>query len=279
MPVPKPIDDVVLSAFRRVLPRLEIDADTNFFAAGGDSLRALQRISFVELELEARLPIDLILRCPTPGDMASAIRDLVVSDSDAPDPDTNAASPPLTVIVAPTLDGTPWLSAVTAEAAAHRLPLFVCERPDVQWPRGRLAFDEVVAHSVIAIKNDHPRGPYVLFGGATDAAVAFEMAIRLIRDEQEVLRLALVDPIAPAPAPLAGWRGRVVSLTSAVDESRARWYRPSAVLPGPIEIYASRPATRLRRWRRFTRSPVCIQPLDLGVAHAIRATLATLQPS
>ncbi|WP_051820092.1 amino acid adenylation domain-containing protein [Streptomyces sp. NRRL S-920] len=56
-----------------LLPGARVTADTNFFATGGDSIRAIRLLSWVREVFGAEIPMSRFFRNPTPGALAEAI--------------------------------------------------------------------------------------------------------------------------------------------------------------------------------------------------------------
>ncbi|HEX6870037.1 MAG TPA: phosphopantetheine-binding protein [Micromonosporaceae bacterium] len=65
--------DSVSAIFRRVLDTDEINAESDFFALGGDSLLATRVLSAVARESGVELTFDEFLLAPTPATLAKTI--------------------------------------------------------------------------------------------------------------------------------------------------------------------------------------------------------------
>jgi acyl carrier protein len=65
--------DGVIALFRRVLDNPEIDAESDFFGLGGDSLLATRVLSAVAREYGVELTFDDFLLAPTPATLAKTI--------------------------------------------------------------------------------------------------------------------------------------------------------------------------------------------------------------
>jgi acyl carrier protein len=65
--------DGVTEIFRRVLETTAVDAETDFFDAGGDSLLATRVLSAVARRYEVELSFDDFLLAPTPAALAETI--------------------------------------------------------------------------------------------------------------------------------------------------------------------------------------------------------------
>ena len=56
----------MINAWKMVLPNSSIKLNDNFFAIGGNSLKAMQLISYIQKEFDVALPITSLFECPTP---------------------------------------------------------------------------------------------------------------------------------------------------------------------------------------------------------------------
>ncbi|OLB74058.1 MAG: phosphopantetheine-containing protein [Actinobacteria bacterium 13_2_20CM_2_71_6] len=68
--------DGVSAIFSRVLDSTEIDAESDFFALGGDSLLATRVLSAVAREYGVELTFDDFLLAPTPATLAKTIESI-----------------------------------------------------------------------------------------------------------------------------------------------------------------------------------------------------------
>jgi aryl carrier-like protein len=74
-------ETLVTRYFAEVLQREKVGANDNFFAIGGDSLRAMQIVSRVRRDCHLELPIVTVFRKPTPRDLAVEIDRLIQEDN------------------------------------------------------------------------------------------------------------------------------------------------------------------------------------------------------
>lgn len=63
--------DVVAAIYREVLCDDSLDADSDFYEAGGDSLAAFQISALLGDVVGAEVPVALVFAYPTPTDLAS----------------------------------------------------------------------------------------------------------------------------------------------------------------------------------------------------------------
>jgi acyl carrier protein len=73
---------VVVSVWADVLKSEDIEADTDFFAAGGNSMTATLAVYRLRDWFGVDLPLMLIFESPTVGELASAIEKIIEEGSD-----------------------------------------------------------------------------------------------------------------------------------------------------------------------------------------------------
>ncbi|WP_432487809.1 AMP-binding protein [Kineococcus sp. SYSU DK018] len=194
-------DAVVVGLFERVLEMSSLGIDTDFFAAGGDSLAAQALMAAIEEELgtpASQLSTALIAANPTPAQLSTALRG-----------DRRRSSPTL-VPLRTDGSGTPLFVVAGAGGVAMGLrPLAVrlpgttvyglqangMENPGLpDWSIPRLA-----ARHVRTLRGVQPHGPYRLAGHSMGGLVALEIAQQLTRAGEEVELLAILDSFPPDP--------------------------------------------------------------------------------
>ncbi len=197
---------VVLSSWRSVLDRDDIDRHADFFDLGGDSLAAVEIVSMVGDALGRRVPIAALLSGRTPGGMAALL------DDTAPSEPTTSTNPPeafqLITLRAGGPDGpivvmTPaWDDVFGYRELARALPddhtvvalVYVEQRgyPVVT------SVNELVAaflpHARSAI-GEHRAA--VVLGWSIGGVVAVELAQQLAASGSRVDLLALIDTFFP----------------------------------------------------------------------------------
>ncbi|MGB1504290.1 MAG: amino acid adenylation domain-containing protein [Acidimicrobiales bacterium] len=188
----------VLEAWSTVLAPTQIDPDTDFFAAGGDSLTAVALVTRIGDALGRSIPISTLLAGPSPaamvqlleaGDRSSRPFTTVRMQSGAPDS-------PL-VLITPA-----WFSIFgyrdMVEAFSPDLEVIALDYN----PEASMAPIVTVPQIVTAMEpalDDLPRGnrPVVVLGWSIGGVVAAELATRLVEAGRPVDRLVLVDTIFP----------------------------------------------------------------------------------
>jgi acyl-coenzyme A synthetase/AMP-(fatty) acid ligase/thioesterase domain-containing protein/acyl carrier protein len=178
-----------------VLRLKAVDTDADFFALGGDSMRAAR--VFVELERRHGIdrPMSLLLEAPTIATLALALAN--TADWSALLPvQTSGSRPPLFVVH----DGAG--SAAYGRSLAGELgpdqPIYGirCKGLDGT-PLGSESLEDLAATYIELVRELHPRGPYVLYGVSHGGTVAMEMARQLKGADERVPLVILGDSWAP----------------------------------------------------------------------------------
>ncbi len=65
--------DLVLSVYRDALGMPDLDQDSDFYEAGGDSLTAFQITGRLAQALGVEIPVSLVFVYPSPADLAAVV--------------------------------------------------------------------------------------------------------------------------------------------------------------------------------------------------------------
>lgn len=176
----------------------KIHAASNFFDLGGDSIMAARLFSKLKQEFGVEWPLATLLDAPTPR-----LLSLRLADKDW---------------------AAPWLSLIPLRSAGSRPPLFllpggggnmlsfrhIAQHVGDDQPvycfrakglkRGEQSLstvEEMAEEFIDIIRHSHPHGPYLLMGHSLGAAVAYEMAQRLLREGEPVPLVGLLDHPGP----------------------------------------------------------------------------------
>lgn len=157
-----------------------IGTQDNFFALGGDSLRAVQLISAIEQQLQRKLPNDVLFQAPTIAQMAAFIQTLnTVSSWDSLlIVQAGGTKPPIFLIH--DVDGETILYLNLVKNLEPDRPVYVLR------PMGREGFpilqtrlSEMVDHYLACIRQVQPQGPYYLGGLCAGGVIGFAIALEL----------------------------------------------------------------------------------------------------
>lgn len=187
----------VLALFRRSLGGVDVEPDDDFFALGGDSLQALQIVTGAQEAFDLELPPDVLFRHPTPRSLAAALR----RSKGGPDADpslvtlSDGQGPPV-YLIHPT-SGNPYVFRALVKQAGFVRPVVGTRAPDLDWDREVMTLADMAEHYAAAIRRRQPSGPYSLAGYSFGGNLAFEIAVRLAAQRQEVRHLVMLDADGP----------------------------------------------------------------------------------
>jgi thioesterase domain-containing protein len=77
-------------------------------------------------------------------------------------------------------------------------PVYCIARPYLDRTKPPLTFDEITSFHIETVRGLCPKGPYAIAASWAHAAIAFEMASRLLREGESIGALILIDPADPA---------------------------------------------------------------------------------
>lgn len=194
------LEDRVRKVFADTFRTADVPANADFFAIGGDSLRAAVVLERIFRTLHVRLPPDVFFTCPTPRLLAKAI---AAQESDRPSVDSGSIVPlsasgsgaPVYFIHG--ITPRPWMFRFLVPALQLRRPIYGTRAPDLLWERDVMTIEEMAVHYATEIRRVQPRGPYSLMGYSFGGVLAHAIATRLMRDGQAMGQLVLLDTTAP----------------------------------------------------------------------------------
>jgi amino acid adenylation domain-containing protein len=196
----------------------------SFFDLGGHSLLAVRLMAAVEERFGRRLPISALFQAATVERLADLLRAGVErtagerSGSERSGGErgggertgSEGAGRSTLVAIEPGREGAPFFCVhpiggsvlCYRELARHlgsRLPFYGLQAPD---PEGGdpppATIEEMARRYLEAVRERQPRGPYRIGGWSMGAAIAYEMAQQLARQDEPPALLVLIDPPQPA---------------------------------------------------------------------------------
>lgn len=191
-----PREAVLQALFADVLDRDAVGLDDDFFALGGDSLRAASLVAGLGERLGIEAPLAVLLEAPTPSTLAAALelgRDSRVVVVRAGGDDT-----PL-FLVHDGGGGIIWAAPLAAEVGGER-PVYAIAPDPLEAVQATPSFEHLARSYVEDLRRVQPTGPYLLFGSSLGGLIAFAMTRELERAGESVALLCLGD--APAPGAL-----------------------------------------------------------------------------
>ncbi|MEM7026134.1 MAG: thioesterase domain-containing protein, partial [Pseudomonadota bacterium] len=209
-PLMRPNDALELRLTQMVGDLLHVDAvglDDDFFELGGDSLAAVRLLVEIQDYFATELRLEAFLDQPTVRAIASALRE--ASDHHPALPvvalRANGQGNPLFFV-----HGAGGLAFTTYEvgrAVAGDRPVFVLQDPATNHDVTPTQSVEALASAHLrALRQTQRHGPYTIVGHSFGGLLAYEMAVQLRADGEDVAFLGMLDtpipPLATAPATL-----------------------------------------------------------------------------
>jgi thioesterase domain-containing protein/aryl carrier-like protein len=188
-------DMVRLAAiWSQVLNHKQVLPTDNFFALGGDSMRAARLLARTKATLGQSISLGQLFMAPTLGAMAALLRG-------------NQDQAPNGVVAIQPEGSRPPIFAINNTGIFYTLsrhlgmdqPFIAVQAldPDASPHIHPQDFYAVAARYVETIRRVRPHGPYALMGLCAAGKVAFEVAQQLLSAGEEVRLLAVVDTWAP----------------------------------------------------------------------------------
>jgi pimeloyl-ACP methyl ester carboxylesterase len=195
---PEDVEEMVLDAFRRCFMDETLDRDVHFLELGGTSLQAMQLVHALSRRIGTQIPTDILFHYATPRELAAFLNPQSV---ETPHDGGNTVvfrrdGRGRPVFLVPALYPSPWVFLPLVEAMDLARPIYGLRSPELDWRGDVLTMGELIAYYVTEIRRLQPKGPYSLVGYSFGGLVAFEIAVRLARDD-DVHELILLDTAAP----------------------------------------------------------------------------------
>jgi amino acid adenylation domain-containing protein len=180
--------------FQEVLAAGAVPLERDFFALGGDSVRAMQLRRRIHETFHVELPLSVLFDAPSVRSLVAALRQSDMRPS------------PLFLQLRPGLrDAAPLICvmgialyrdlalALETERAVYGVHVPLGLRSGISAP----SVEEIARRYTELILERVPRGPYNLAGLCFGGLVAFEVAHQLLRQGHEVRTLAVFDGLLP----------------------------------------------------------------------------------
>jgi amino acid adenylation domain-containing protein len=185
----------VLLIWEELLGLSPIGVTQDFFDVGGHSLLAMQLVAEIKSRLKCDLPLASLFAGATIRQMASGIgkrRTNIGSSGPVVGLQPNGSMTPLFCVHPAGREVYTYIRL--ARHLGANQPVFGV--PDLSDDLGR-PLTRIAAEHVDAIRTIQPEGPYQLLGWSFGGKVAYEMAVSLEKQGQEVRFLGVLDTIEP----------------------------------------------------------------------------------
>ncbi len=215
----EPAETILIDIWRRVLGVEHIEVLDDFFALGGDSLAAAMMLSEAQRTLHAGT--ELLGRVdffdtPTIQSLARIVTECGANPAQEQDPASPAANRVLALrrsgshvpfFCFPASAQDPYYLRHFSKSLDAEQPFFVVCHIDPLCEKRLLPVEDLARSSVEAIRRERPHGPYILGGHCYGGVVAFEAALQLISQGEQIECLVLFDAATPGyPKVHKQWR-------------------------------------------------------------------------
>lgn len=197
------MDSRLAEIWQELLGLEAMDTSTDFFAAGGDSLRAARLFARIERVFGIKLPVSTILEARTYGSLVRLLRSVesVTKTSSVVAVQPYGPRPPVFCIHNHTGDVLFCRSLPNYTRAGQ--PLYGLQSQALVGKAPHFSVEQMAESYVEDIQRIHPQGPCFLFGYSFGGLVAFEMSQMLLARGRDVAFLGMFN--TPAPGSLVGW--------------------------------------------------------------------------
>lgn len=239
------VEEQVVEIWQEVLGFGPIGMTDDYFALGGDSLRAMEIVAELESRTGVRLPVSVLVEAATPERLAKLLRR----------PEANGRPSNLVALrqegsrtpffcVAPAVGSVIGLRSLALHLDSDR-PVYALQSYADEGQFASSSIEAMAAGYVAAIRRVQAEGPYLLGGQCFGATIALEAALQLEAAGESVPVLAVIDggaprrlgaptnrtrrpskPVRPLDGPMTNGRrpprGRRGSVTNAQRKARKR---------------------------------------------------------
>ncbi|WP_051633823.1 non-ribosomal peptide synthetase [Bacillus sp. UNC41MFS5] len=198
----KPIEKKLVQLWETLLDISPIGIRDNFFDLGGNSLLAMRLFSDIEKTFNKRLPVSIIFEEETIENLAR----LLSSKNQHKQPSSSVVAIQAHGSKAPVFcihggGGEVLLYRDLAVELGNDQPVYGLRYSNSE-NSNNISVESLAEKYVNDIKEIQPTGPYSLLGFCFGAAIAYEMAQKLIEDGEEVALLTLLNFGNPKTVPL-----------------------------------------------------------------------------
>ncbi len=224
----------VAEVFATILGLDRVGATDDFFELGGSSLQVAAVINEVRDRTGVTLPMRDVYTTPTVGAVAAALD--AATDTDATGKTglvltlrATGDRPPLICI--PHVFGSSLGYRSLVDHLPDDQPLYALEAPGLDDDRAPVSTMEGLAEVYIAaIREHHPRGPYVLAGHSMGGVTAYEMGLQLAEAGEDVTVILVEGNLDPQPP-----AGRAHIAQRFVDIMTGVYEKPSVAIDPELD--------------------------------------------
>jgi acyl-coenzyme A synthetase/AMP-(fatty) acid ligase/surfactin synthase thioesterase subunit/acyl carrier protein len=200
-----------------LLGDVQVQSDTDFFLAGGDSLLAATALLDVEATFGVRLPLTVFAEHSTLQSLSTLIGTpgahgaepslvpISVAGSEKQGKEVLGARA-TTVFCIAGIRGHVLRFVQIRDELPGEIDLYGLQPPGLTWPDAT-TIEVMAAHYIKQLRGRQDHGPYHLIGASFGGLVAYEVARQLERDGDTVAWIIMLDTSLPGIASKWDWRG------------------------------------------------------------------------
>ena len=223
-----PTNDIevrLLDIWQEVLQTDDISINDNFFDLGGHSLLAMDLIAKVNKEFGKSLAVVTMFEAPTIKEQG---RSIGTEQGSLPKQSLvrvkSGSEHKIPLILVHDVDGEAILYYGLSQSVHQDRPVYVL-RPlcGEDCPMVHTRIPDMAAHYIHEIKQQFPKGPYILGGLCAGGVIAFEIACQLQAKKEEVALVAIIDALEVKTKPVyKNWSTRLAKFLSTFDQENVQ---------------------------------------------------------
>lgn len=192
------VEAQLVKIWSEILNLPQIGIKDNFFALGGDSLKALHLISKIEQHFGKEIPLATLLSNPVIADLATVIQASSNQIHNSPLVPIQPQGNKQTFFCIHPAGGHVLCYFKLAHYIGNEQPFYGLQAQGFYGEEEPLTrVEDMASLYVKTIREFQPQGPYQLGGWSFGGVVAYEVAQQLERQGQEVSLLAILDSYVP----------------------------------------------------------------------------------
>ncbi|QQS42021.1 MAG: hypothetical protein IPM63_03485 [Acidobacteriota bacterium] len=197
-------EETLIEIWKEVLQIDEIGPEDDFFQLGGHSLLAVHLFDGIRKKLGVNLPLATLFEATTVRSMVELIRKENPNDvwTSLVPINPNGSRPPLFLMHA--AGGNVLFYKGLAKRLGDDQPTYGMQAVGLDGHQSAYdRIEDMAAHYLKEIQEIQPKGPYFVGGSSVGGLTAYEVALQLEEQGEEVALVALIDTYAPGYPTLA----------------------------------------------------------------------------
>ncbi|MDM8563856.1 thioesterase domain-containing protein, partial [Candidatus Marithioploca araucensis] len=190
----------LISIWETVLNQNALSIHDNFFELGGHSLLALKLMSQIQQQFNIQMPVSSLFQNPTIASLAKQLRDGKTDTSPHLVP-IRATGNRNTIFLVPEATGSVMYLHPLASNLDNEYPVYALSTPGLNGSAIINDVKKLASFHVENLRQQQPKGPYILAGHSSGGRVAYEIAWQLEQQGETIELLAILDTYAPNSPP------------------------------------------------------------------------------